>query len=194
MHADSDAPAPLLLVPRPGRAGTEHPSLLPRSSHLLVERTFIFVDLAGFTPFTRRNGPHAAAELLSQFRSATRDIAGKRGVRVAKWLGDGVMLVGVEAAPAVALAAHLLVRFRDTDVRARVGLATGIALLFEGDDYIGEPVNLAAKLCAAAAPGEILAACPSDGLPSWVESEGDVAVDVRGVGEVPGVLRLQARS
>ena len=29
---------------------------------------------------------------------------------------------------------------------------------FEGDDYIGEPDNLAANLCAAADPGEILAA------------------------------------
>ena len=29
----------------PPRIGTEHPSLLPRNGHLLVERTFIFSDI-----------------------------------------------------------------------------------------------------------------------------------------------------
>jgi class 3 adenylate cyclase len=173
------------------RAGTEHPSLLPRIGHLLVERTFIFTDLTGFTSYTRRRGPNAAAELLSEFRHTTRDIAAKRGVRVAKWLGDGSMLVGVEATPAIALGAHLIAHFRDTDVRVRVGIATGIALLFEGDDYIGEPVNLAAKLCAAALPGEMLADCATDELPDWVHSSGEVVVHVRGMGDVPGILRLQ---
>jgi class 3 adenylate cyclase len=173
-------------------AGTEHPSLLPRIGHLLVERTFIFTDLTGFTSYTRRYGPNAAAELLSEFRHTTRDIAAKRGVRVAKWLGDGSMLVGVEATRAIALGAHLIAHFRDTDVRVRVGIATGIALLFEGDDYIGEPVNLAAKLCSAAAPGEILADCATDELPDWVHSAGEVVVHVRGMGDVSGILRLHS--
>ena len=31
-----------------------------------------------------------------------RDICSRRGVRVAKWLGDGAMLVGVETTPLVA--------------------------------------------------------------------------------------------
>ena len=35
-------------------------------------------------------------------------------------------------------------------------MATGRALLFEGDDYIGSAVNLAARLCDAAGPGEVL--------------------------------------
>ena len=72
----------------------------------------------------------------------------------------------------------------------RVGVATGEALLFEGDDYIGEPVNLAAKLCAAAAPGEILADVVEDSLPQWVEMIGKTVVDIRGVGKVGGILRL----
>ena len=38
----------------------------------------------------------------------------------------------------------------------RIGIATGRALLFEGDDYIGSAVNLAARLCDAAGPGEVL--------------------------------------
>jgi adenylate cyclase len=177
--------------PEPIGRGTEHPSLLPRIGHLLVERTFIFTDLSGFTSFTERHGAHRAAALLAEFRSVTRDIAAKRGVRVAKWLGDGSMLVGVEATPAIALGAHLISHFRDTDVRVRVGITTGIALLFEGDDYIGQPVNLAAKLCSLAQPGEMLADCATEGLPDWVHSIGEVTMHVRGMGDVPGILRLQ---
>lgn len=170
--------------------GTEHPSLLPRNGHLLVERTFIFSDLSGFTAYTRRNGPHAAASMLAKFRHVTRQIAASRGVRVAKWLGDGAMLVGVEPMPAIALGAHLVAHYRDSEVGVRVGIASGTVLLFEGDDYIGEPVNLAAKLCAAAKPGEILADCTTDGLPDWVHARDQVTVHVRGVGEVEGILRL----
>lgn len=136
----------------PARIGTEHPSLLPRNGHLLVERTFIFSDLSGFTAFTKRNGPHASAAMLAKFRHITRQIAASRGVRVAKWLGDGAMLVGVEPMPAIALGAHLVAHYRDSEVGVRVGIASGTVLLFEGDDYIGEPVNLAAKLCAARSP------------------------------------------
>ena len=38
----------------------------------------------------------------------------------------------------------------------RIGIATGYALLFEGDDYIGSAVNLASRLCDAAGPCEVL--------------------------------------
>ena len=38
----------------------------------------------------------------------------------------------------------------------RIGLATGYALLFEGDDYIGSAVNTAARLCDSAGAFEVL--------------------------------------
>ena len=54
------------------------------------------------------------------------------------------MIVGTAPAPTIAAGAHLIHHFADQPTDVRVGLATGVALLFEGDDYIGEPVNLAA--------------------------------------------------
>ena len=36
-------------------------------------------------------------------------------------------------------------------------MASGAVILFEGDDYIGGAVNLAARLCDMAAPQEVLA-------------------------------------
>ena len=160
-------------------------------AHLKVTRTFCFADLSGFTAFTRENGPHAAVGQLGQFRRIARNVAAKRGVRVAKWLGDGVMLVGTEAPPTIALGAHLVDAFSESEIQVRVGLATGIALLFEGDDYIGEPVNLAAKLCAAAHPDEILAVAEPADLPEWVISEDNVTIRIKGVGAIGGVRRLR---
>lgn len=160
-------------------------------AHLNVTRTFCFADLSGFTAFTRDNGPHAAVGQLGQFRRITRNVAAKRGVRVAKWLGDGVMLVGTEAPPTIASGAHLVHAFSDSEIQVRVGIATGIALLFEGDDYIGEPVNLAAKLCAAAHPDEILAVAEPADMPEWVISEDDVTIRIKGVGAIGGVRRLR---
>jgi class 3 adenylate cyclase len=38
----------------------------------------------------------------------------------------------------------------------RAGVAGGPVIVFEGDDYVGRPVNLAAKLCALADPSKAL--------------------------------------
>lgn len=171
--------------------GTEAPDELPEGdAHLHVERTFVFADLSGFTNYTRQNGPHEAVKLLGEFRRITRNVAAKRGVRVAKWLGDGVMIVSVDPTAAVAFGAHLIHHFTPTELNVRVGLASGIALLFEGDDYIGEPVNLAAKLCAAAQPDEILGAFELSDLPDWVKAESAVSVTIKDVGLIGDIHRL----
>ena len=170
---------------------TLHPDELPEGeSHLSVTRTFCFADLCGFTAYTRTHGPHEAVAVLGDFRRITRSVAAKRGVRVAKWLGDGAMLVSTNAAAALALGAHLIHHFASRGVQIRVGAASGEALLFEGDDYVGEPVNLAAKLCATAPPGEMYAVTNELDVPDWVTCIGDVTVQIRGVGPVSGVRRL----
>ena len=178
---------------RPG-SGTEHPGELPDTAYLQIERTFCFADLSGFTRFTREHGPLEAVDRLEAFRRESREVAARRGVRVAKWLGDGVMMVGTEPTPTIAWAGHVISHFKDTGVEIRAGLATGIVLLFEGDDYIGEPVNLAAKLCSVAEPGEILANCHIDDLPTWMQVLEVEKVDIRGVGPIGGIQRLSTRT
>lgn len=172
-------------------SGLEPPDELPEGdAHLNVERTFVFADLSGFTQYTRQNGPHEAVKILGEFRRVARNVAAKRGVRVAKWLGDGVMIVSVDPTAAIAFGAHLIHHFSSTDLKVRVGLASGIALLFEGDDYIGEPVNLASKLCAAAQPDEILGACELADLPDWVRADEAISVSIKGVGVIGDIHRL----
>lgn len=123
-----------------------------------VPRTFAFVDLSGFTNYTAAFGDDAAGRLLGAFRAIARDVASERGVRIAKWLGDGCMIVAINQLDCIAFSIELEHKAKEvcSPLGLRVGIATGHALLFEGDDYIGSAVNLAARLCDAAADGQVL--------------------------------------
>ena len=123
-----------------------------------VLRTFAFADLSGFTNYTTEHGDDAAGRVLGEFRAVTRRLASERGVRVAKWLGDGCMVVAIDQEDMIAFALDLEREATAAcdPLSLRIGVATGRALLFEGDDYIGSAVNLAARLCDAAGPGEVL--------------------------------------
>lgn len=124
----------------------------------LVRRNFAFVDLCGFTKLTDEDGVEMAVLALSTFRSVIRERAGWRGVRVAKWLGDGAMLVATEPRPLIdaVLRMEQALDQRGCPLALRGGLAGGRVILFEGDDYIGRAVNLAARLCDEAAPHQLL--------------------------------------
>jgi len=161
---------------------------------LAVHRAFAFIDICAFTTFCDRNGEQAALELLTQFRALTREVVGRRGVRVAKWLGDGVMLVGTDPAPLAAAAVELEGRCRGVGIHTHGGLAAGPVLMFEGDDYVGRTVNLAARLCDAAGKGEVLAVDVGPGLPDWVEIRREFPVALPGMGRIDGVAHLTARA
>lgn len=135
-----------------------------------VQRTFAFLDLSGFTALTATQGDERAVDLLTGFRNSVRQVCSRRGVRIAKWLGDGAMLVAVDPRPALEAVLELQYRMRTDDDGAalRGGLSTGAVILLEGDDYIGHAVNVAARLCDLAGGHEILAVpelIPS--LPPW---------------------------
>lgn len=171
--------------------GTEAPTPRHASPATHLERSFLFVDVSGFTAYVDRHGEHAAIEVLTAFRTAIREISARRGVRVGKWLGDGVMLVGTDPDVIAAAAGEMQCRFDGSGIDVHAGVASGPVLLYEGDDYIGKPVNLAARLCDAAGPGEILALVDRDELPEWIESDSEVTVRVFGIGDVSGVHQLQ---
>jgi adenylate cyclase len=135
-----------------------------------VYRHFGFVDLSGFTALTEVEGDERAVSVLSSFRALVREICSRRGVRIAKWLGDGAMLVSVDGSPLLCATLEMQHAMEAVQVPAslRVGVSAGEVILLEGDDYIGHAVNLAARLCDLA-PGRVVLATEAmvDHLPKW---------------------------
>ena len=122
-----------------------------------VSRTFAFIDVSGFTAYTDIEGDAAAVEMLEAHRAIIRRLASIHGVRVAKWLGDGAMIVAVEAEHAIeAVVSMVEVNKATGRLPFHAGVATGPVILFEGDDHIGQAVNLASRLSDLAGPNEIL--------------------------------------
>ena len=124
-----------------------------------VNRWFAFVDLSGFTSFGDEFGDEESVRVLTLFRSAVRKVATDFGVRIAKWLGDGCMLVSVE--PGAARRRGVRAGGADAGARAaardaRRAWPGGAVILLEGDDYTGRSVNLAARLATAAQRSEVL--------------------------------------
>lgn len=161
-----------------------------------VHRTFAFIDLSGFTTLTETEGDEQAVKVLSSFRTLVRDICSRRGVRIAKWLGDGAMLVSVETTPLLAglLEMEMAVGTVIAPIAVRGGVTTGDVILHEGDDYIGHAVNVAAHICDVAKGGEVLAE-PSvvADLPKWGAVLATETVPIRGLEKPLTVVRLGMR-
>lgn len=117
-----------------------------------------FADLSGFTALTQALTPAQLSYLLNEFAGTVSDVVHADGGRVVKFIGDEVMWVS--SAPdrllqaAIDLVEHP--KAREEGLQVRAGLAYGTVVAINGD-YFGNPVNLAARLVAAAAPEQILA-------------------------------------
>lgn len=128
-----------------------------------------FADLSGFTELTQLLTAAELSALLTEFADTVADLVHADGGRVVKFIGDEVMWVSSTpdqlAKTAVDLVTHP--KAAEAGLRMRAGLGFGEVLTI-GGDYFGNPVNLAARLVAAAAPGQILAAAGvRDELPDW---------------------------
>jgi class 3 adenylate cyclase/YHS domain-containing protein len=161
-----------------------------------VHRNFGFLDLSGFTALTESEGDERAVSVLSAFRALVRDVCSRRGVRIAKWLGDGAMLVCIEGPSLLAAVLEMQHAMGTLQVPAnlRCGVSSGEVILLEGDDYIGHAVNLAARLCDLA-PGRVALATGSvlGDLPKWGAVLGTEETAVRGIERPLPVSRIGLR-
>jgi adenylate cyclase len=134
-----------------------------------VDVAILFTDLVGFSSWALEAGDQLAVELLREFAEAVEPPILDHHGEVVKRLGDGAMAAFWDAPSATeaAFAAH------ERTAAIEIGgyrpcLRTGIHLGRPrklGGDYLGVDVNIAARLCAAAKPGEILVSDPVvDGL------------------------------
>ncbi len=128
-----------------------------------VTATFVFTDLVDSTATAARLGPEAAEELRqTHFRLLRGAVAASGGTEV-KNLGDGLMVMfsspsrALSGAVGMAQAIEHHNRSADEPLGVRIGISIGEATE-EDDDFFGDPVVEAARLCAAANGGQILAA------------------------------------
>jgi class 3 adenylate cyclase/YHS domain-containing protein len=121
-----------------------------------VERTIAFVDLAGFTALTEAHGDEQALATLARFRAITEAALGPDDVLV-KTIGDAVMIAFADAACAVTGLRRLFdAALADPSLPLLRGGAHHGPAVPEGDDFFGNTVNLAARVCAFAGGGQLL--------------------------------------
>jgi class 3 adenylate cyclase len=124
-------------------------------------RTILFTDIVGSTELTQRLGDRAAMDVVDLHDRFVRGALGRTRGREVKHLGDGLMGVFVAADDAIRCASDVHAALRDAagrtvePVRVRVGVASGEPLERNGD-FFGSTVQLAARLCGHAEPGQTL--------------------------------------
>ncbi len=134
----------------------------------------LFCDVVGFTPLSEARDPEAVRELLSAYFAMARTVIGRYGGVVEKFIGDAVMAVwGTpvasegDAERAVRAALDLMAEVAELGagagvpgLAARAGVVTGevaVTLGAVGEGMVaGDAVNTAARVQAAAAPGQVL--------------------------------------
>jgi adenylate cyclase len=126
-------------------------------------RTFLIADIRGYTRFTREHGDEAASALTAQFAATVRAAVADHGCEMLELRGDEALCVFGSARRALEAAVELQRRLRTADeaspplaLGVGAGLDAGEAVPTE-DGFRGGALNLAARLCSIAAPGQILA-------------------------------------
>ncbi len=125
-------------------------------------RTFLIADVRGYTRYTQQQGDEAAARLAAAFAELVRATTEESGGRLVELRGDEALVVFASPRQAIRTAVALQKRFVERmnaddslPLRVGIGLDAGEAVPV-GEGYRGGALNLAARLCSIAQPGEVL--------------------------------------
>ena len=142
--------------------------------------TVLFSDIRGFTAIAEAMGPDAIARFLSEYFTEMVEVIFEHGGTLDKFIGDAIMALwgapiahaddADRALRAAVAMQRVITRLNQrwlSQGRPEIGVGIGInhGEVFAGNigshrrlEYtvIGDAVNVAARLCAEAAPGEIL--------------------------------------
>jgi adenylate cyclase len=116
-----------------------------------------FADLAGYTRLTEEEGELEAVDAVERFVELV-EMTLPEDARVIKTIGDEVMIVGSDPAWLTDWAVGFQ-RLQSERPLPRIGLHYGVALYRDGD-YYGRDVNIAARVAARSAGGEVLVTRP----------------------------------
>ncbi|WP_156144234.1 adenylate/guanylate cyclase domain-containing protein [Sinomonas humi] len=134
-----------------GRTGGEDDAPLP------LARSVGFADLVSYTSLSRRMNEKTLARLVQTFENTCAEVISVGGGRLVKTVGDEVLYIAETptAGAEIALALSREIAADERLPEGRVAMVWGRVLSRLGDIY-GPTVNLAARLTAIAAPGQVL--------------------------------------
>jgi class 3 adenylate cyclase len=149
-------------------------------------RTILFTDIVDSTALTQSIGDEAAMAMLKVHDTIVRNALASFGGREVKHTGDGIMASFLSAAGAIKCATQIQRELThrekegsdDCQIKVRIGAAAGEPVEHH-DDLFGCTVQLAARLCSQALPGQILV---SNAIPDLCVGKG---LSFQDVGEVP---------
>ncbi|MDQ4035856.1 MAG: response regulator [Chloroflexota bacterium] len=140
--------------------------------------TTLFADVRGYTTLVAEEAPEVTLDLLNRYLTVVSDAVENEGGTVADLLGDGIfaffgapVMHSDDPARAVRAALAMQAAVGSIDIpsmpgvrlQAGIGITTGEVIAGNVGSQrrmhyavVGEPVNIAARLQAAAGPGQIL--------------------------------------
>jgi len=165
---------PSVASAEPGAATTGTGQFQPSGQHGAVH-IFMIADVRGYTRYTYEHGDEGGAQLAMRFAAIARAVVAAHGGQVVDLRGDEVLAVFTSARAALRAAVELQRQLNTAHptlphhaIPCGIGLDAGEPIPVEGG-YRGLALNLAARLCSLAGPGEILASETVMGLARLVE-------------------------
>jgi class 3 adenylate cyclase/streptogramin lyase len=126
-------------------------------------RTFLIADIRGYTRYSQEHGDEAASRLAQRFAALVRGSIAEHQGELLELRGDEALCIFESARTALVAAVALQRSFRQPPegegalpLGVGIGLDAGEAIPTEGG-YRGRALNVAARLCSMARPGEALA-------------------------------------
>ena len=116
-----------------------------------------FVDMAGFTTFTRESSEAQLRDVLTAFESLAADVVSDHRGQIVKTIGDEILYVADTPADTASIALDLVERAADDELlpSLRAGVAYGEVVSRLGDVF-GQSVNIASRLTSVARTGSVL--------------------------------------
>ncbi|HEY8771976.1 MAG TPA: adenylate/guanylate cyclase domain-containing protein [Candidatus Limnocylindria bacterium] len=161
--------------------------------------TVLFCDLTGSTALGETLDPERLRALLARYFESMKTIVERHGGSVEKFIGDAVMAVfGVpllhedDALRAVRAAIEMRDAIPELGLQGRIGVMTGEVVTGTAERLAtGDAVNVAARLEAAAEPGEVLIGQPTLALVRDAVEVGPVQpLELKGKAEPVPAYRL----
>jgi adenylate cyclase len=138
------------------------------------EITVLFSDIRGFTAYSETRQPEEVIDMLNDYLQIQAEAVGRHGGDIDKFVGDEMMVRfdgpdhakrAVRCAVDLLTAIETLNATRENEAAMAIGVGVNTGEMVLGAmgaerrmDFtvIGDAVNLGARLCSAAKPGEVL--------------------------------------